>query len=113
MIGFLKKLTIRHGDNKVKIDNQKTLALLFAKRPLNWEDYDWEMGLTDEEEMVLYEAFPELLIMEEFDLNFLKKLRVPSSNTIGIDASNKLRRPKVTTSKHENLRPMKATKKEL
>ena len=43
------------------------------------------MGLSDEEEAEVYEAFLELLPMGDFDLESLKKLRVPSYNTVEID----------------------------
>jgi hypothetical protein len=54
----LNKLTLTQGGNKVEVNTRRTPTLSPAKRPLNWEDYDWEMGLTDEEEAVVYKAFP-------------------------------------------------------
>ena len=29
-----------------------------SKRALAWKDYDWEFGLSDEEEATVYKAFP-------------------------------------------------------
>ena len=57
------------------MSTQKTCALPYVERPLNWEDYDWEMGLSDGKEAIIYEAFPELLPMGDFDLQSLRKLQ--------------------------------------
>jgi hypothetical protein len=67
----LNKLTITQGENKVEISTHRIPALSPAKRPLHWEDYDWEMGLSYEEETIVYETFPKLLPMGDFDLKNL------------------------------------------
>jgi hypothetical protein len=38
----LNKLTLTQGGNKVEISIRRTPALSPARRPLNWEDYDWK-----------------------------------------------------------------------
>ena len=48
------------------------------------------MGSSDEEEAIVYEAFPELLPMGNFDLKNLRKLREPSCNTMKIDTHHEL-----------------------
>ena len=96
----------------MEISTERTPTLPLAKRPLHWEDYDWEMGLSDEEEAIVYEAFPELLPMGDFDLKSLKKLRGSSCNTVGVDNPKKPRRLKTNPSEPEKPRPQKATKKE-
>ena len=63
----LNKLTLTQGGSKVEMNTQRTLARQPCKRPLNWEDYNWEMGLSDDEETIVYKAFPELLSMGDFD----------------------------------------------
>jgi hypothetical protein len=108
----LNKLTLTQGGSKVELSTQRTPALSPARRPLNWEDYDWEMGLTDEEEAVVYEAFPELLPMGDFDLKNLRKLKGSSCNTVGVDNPKKPGRPRANPGEQEKPRPRKATKKE-
>ena len=92
----LNKLTLTQGGSKVVLSTQRTLALPPDKRPLHWEDYDWEMGLSDEEEAIVYEAFPELLPMGDFDIKNLRKLQRSSCNTVGVDNPKKPGRPKTT-----------------
>ena len=108
----LNKLTFTQKGNKVKISTQRTPASPPAKRPLHWEDYNWEMGLSDEEEAIVYKAFPELLPMGDFDLKSLKKLRESSCNTVGVDNPKKPGRPKTNPSEQEKPWSRKATKKE-
>jgi hypothetical protein len=108
----LNKLTLTQGGNKVEISTQRTPALSPARRPLNWEDYDWEMGLTDEEEAVVYEAFPELLPLGDFDLKSLKKLRGLSCNTVGVDTPKEPGKLGAQKGENEKPRSRKATKKE-
>ena len=108
----LNKLTLTQKGNKVEVSTQRTPALSPAKRPLNWEDYDWEMGLSDEEEAIVYEAFPELLPMGDFDLKSLRKLRAPSCNTVEIDTPKEPGKPGARKSETEKPRSRKATKKE-
>ena len=105
----LNKLTLTQGGNKVEVSTRRTPALSPAKRPLHWEDYDWEMGLSDEEEAIVYEAFPELLPMGDFDLKSLRKLQEPSCNTMEIDT---IGTPTPQGGKSEKPRSRKATKKE-
>ena len=83
-----------------------------AKRPLHWEDYDWEMGLSDEEEAIVYETFPELLPTGDFDLKNLKKLRESGCNTVEIETPQKLRGPTTHEVKTEKPWSKVATKKE-
>ena len=85
-------------ENKVERSTQRTSALSPAKRPLHWENYDWEMGLTDEEEAIEYETFLELSPMGNFDSKNLKKLQGSSCNIVGVDNPKKPRRPKTNTS---------------
>ena len=108
----LNRLTLTQGENKVEISTQRTPALSPANRPLNWEDYDWEMGLTNEEEAVVFEAFPKLLPMGDFDLKSLKKLRAPSCNTVEIDTPENSIKPRARKSEPEKPRSRKTTKKE-
>jgi hypothetical protein len=101
----LNKLTLIQGENKVEISTQRTPALPPAKRPLHWENYDWGMGLTDGEETVVYEAFPELLPMGDFDLKSLKKLRGPSCNAVEVDPeTSKTEKTSETESNQERAR---------
>jgi hypothetical protein len=53
----INKLTSTQWENETEISTQRTLALSPAERPLHWEDYDWEMGLSDEKETIIYETF--------------------------------------------------------
>ena len=108
----LNKLTLTQGGNKVEVSTRRTPALSLAKRPLHWEDYAWEMGLIDEEEAVVYEAFLELLPMGDFDLKSLKRLREPSCNTMEIDIPIGPEKPGARRSETERPRSRKATKKE-
>ena len=65
------------------------------------------MGLSDEEDSIVYEAFPDLLPMGDFYLKSLKKLWRPSCNTMEIDTPTK----KIwNTSNTEEPRSRKATK---
>lgn len=52
------KLALTQGESKVERVTQKTPVLPMAKRSLNWEDYDREMGLSNEEKTVVYETYP-------------------------------------------------------
>ena len=106
------KLTLTQGGSKVELSTQRTPTLPLDKRPLHWEDYDWEMGLSDEEEAIVYEAFPELLPMGDFDLKNLRNLQGSNCNTVGVDNPKKPGRPKTKTGEQEKPRPRKATKKE-
>ena len=69
----LNKLTLTQRRNKVEISTRRTPALSPTKRPLHWENYNWEMGLSDEEETTVYEAVPKVLPMGDFDLKILKR----------------------------------------
>ena len=69
------------------------------------------MGLSNEEETIVYEAFPELLPMGDFDLKSLKKLRGPSCNTVEIDTPKEPGKPRAQKSKPEKPQTRKATKK--
>lgn len=44
------------------------------KRALAWEDYNWEIGLSDEEEVKVYETFMEFQPIAMVDLCGLKNL---------------------------------------
>ena len=68
--------------------------------------------MTVEEEAIVYEAFPELLPMGDFDLKGLKKLQRPSYNTLGVDNPEKRGRPRARVGEHEKPRHRKATNKE-
>ena len=85
----LNKLTLTQKGNKVEISTQRSPALPPARRPLHSKDYNCEMGLSDEEEAIVYEAFPKLLPMGDFDLKSLKNLRGSSYNTVGVDNPKK------------------------
>lgn len=68
------------------------------------------MGLSDEEEAVVSETFPELLTMGDFDLKNLKKLQRSSCNTTGVDNPKKLGKPNTTTGDKEKPRLREAIK---
>ena len=70
-----------------------------------------EMGLTDEEEAVVYEAFPELLPMGDLDLKGLRKLQRSSCNAVGVDNPKKPGKPRTNPGEQEKPRPRKATKR--
>ena len=92
----------------MEVSTWRAPALSPANRPLHWEDYDWEMGLSDEEEAVVYVAFPELLPMGDFDLKSLRKLQGASCNTMEVAT---IGTPTPHGGKSEKPRSKKATKK--
>ena len=106
------KLTLTQKGNKVELSTQRTPALPPARRPLHWEDYDWKMGLSDENKAIVYEAFLELLPMGDFDSKSLKRLREPNCNTVEIDTPKRPGKSGARKSETEKPRSRKATKKE-
>ena len=106
---------------------QRTPAVPASKRALAWEDYDWEAGLSNEEEATVYKAFLELQPIAKVDLFGLKELYEAGChvvtpieeskgqmNTLEQEENNKMvkGRPRKSREAAGNPRPLKITKKE-
>ena len=48
----LNKLTLGQRENKVELTPKEPQFYHLARKPLNWEDCHYEMGLCDEEEAI-------------------------------------------------------------
>ena len=81
-----------------------------SSRPINIEGFDWELGLTDEEEEVVYQAYPSLHHIADVELDGLKQLYETECNMVmtnveGENVENTTKRSKAIVKKKEKLVP--------
>ena len=66
----------------VCIGTNRRPKLLDSLRPINIEGFDWEDGLTDEEEQIVYQAYPSLHHITDMELDGLKQLYETDCNMV-------------------------------